>query len=436
MIKSALTALLLLLLLLAVAPSFASEPEPEPEPEAPAAGLWTRSLEGADAWWESGRTTAGDWWQRSQDVAGGAWDSTRGLLLPAEQDPFGNVWDRVLPTLGETLERQDRHAGLPEKAWFGTDQRSNQKAIDKLLDDAVAILSTSELRRYRDRIRFLEGEIERARQDIAEYRQRRVSAPAQSLVKKTVDDYEQAIAARQADIRRHEADLGTIKRELATELRAMGLIVSEEQVDLLLSTVVGDNLIDLGIVFENVKAVTGQLERLVSDSGEDLQNARRYYGMYVVVLRSLYEMHQQVERAITEQYLPQIDQIVARARELSAETLRLKERSPQRAQLLAANLDAQRLTIEAAGIYRRYLVEQAQQVASARSELAADIATAWNTYETVRVSGELVDLVRTSQRLLDGLLDRQVPALRPFENREMQREFEKLTAKLRAAEGG
>jgi hypothetical protein len=189
-------------------------------------------------------------------------------------------------------------------------------------------------------------------------------------------------------------------------------------------------------VFENVKAVTGQLEHLVEESGEDLQSARRYYGMYVVLLRSLYEMHQHVESAINEQYLPQIDQIIERARELSAETLRLKERSPQRAQLLAANLDAQRLTIEAAGIYRRYLVEQAQQVGKARAELAADIATAWNTYETVRVSGELVDLVRTSQRLLDGLLDRQVPALRPFENREMQREFEKLTAQLRAAEGG
>lgn len=420
------------LLLLAAAMPLAAEPPAE----GAEADLWTRTREGADAWWERSRTTAGDWWQRSQEAAGGAWDSTRGLLLPGEPDPFGTVWDRVLPTLGETLERQDRHANLPEKSWIGTDQRSNQKAIDKLLDDAVAILSTSELRRYRDRIRFLDGEIERARQDIAEYRQRRVSAPAQSLVKKTVDDYEQAITARQADIRRYETDLAAIKGEFAAELRAMGLIVGEEQVDLLLSTVVGDNLIDLGIVFENVKSVTAQLEHLVEESGEDLQSARRYYGMYVVLLRSLHEMHLHVERAITEQYLPQIDQIIERARELSAETLRLKERSPQRAQLLAANLDAQRLTIEAAGIYRRYLIEQAEQVGKARAELAADIAAAWNTYETVRVSGELVDLVRTSQRLLDGLLDRQVPALRPFENREMQREFEKLTAQLRAAEGG
>jgi hypothetical protein len=49
----------------------------------------------------------------------------------------------------------------------------------------------------------------------------------------------------------------------------------------------------------------------------------------------------------------------------------------------------------------------------------------------VRLSGELVDLVQASQQLLDGLLDRQVPALRPFENLAMQRELAKLTEQLR-----
>ena len=42
-------------------------------------------------------------------------------------------------------------------------------------------------------------------------------------------------------------------------------------------------------------------------------------------------------------------------------------------------------------------------------------------------------LIRHSRNLLDNLLERQVPALRPFENLAMQREFVKLTAQLRAA---
>jgi hypothetical protein len=164
-----------------------------------------------------------------------------------------------------------------------------------------------------------------------------------------------------------------------------------------------------------------------------MQSARRYYGMYVVLLRALNRMHLDVEQAIEQRYIPQINDIAKRAAALSDETRNLAREHPEKAAVLQANLEAQRLTIEAAGVYRDYLKQQAAQVRGARVALEEDIATAWNTYETVRVSGELVDLVKSSQQLLEGLLDRQVPALRPFQNLEMQREFAKLTEQLRAA---
>ena len=344
------------------------------------------------------------------------------------------VWDEVLPKLDETLTLQERQSELPESAWFGEDQESNQEAIDALLDEAVGILSTSEVLHYRERIRVLHQEIDRAREDIAEASRRRVSAPERSMVKRTVKDLDQEIEERQADIARFQEELSRARRAFAADLRKLGLTLSDEQVELLLATVVGDNLIDLGIVFDNVKGITAQLEELVQESGEDLQSARRYYGMYLVLLKSLNQMHLQVDRAITERYVPQIDAIISRAKALTAETRSLREQSPDKEDLLAANLSAQLLTIQAAGVYRAYLIEQKRQVADARQDLERDIAAAWNTYETVRVTGELVELVRSSRKLLDGLLDRQVPALRPFGNLEMMREFEKLTAQLRSGE--
>lgn len=407
----------------------AEKPTAEEESE-----VWSRTRQTADEWWERSQETAGEWWQRSRETAGEAWESTRGLLSEGDQNHFGRVWDQVLPKLEDTLALQERQAELPERAWLGADQQSNQEAINDLLDEAVDILSTSSLEGYRERIRRLKTEIAEARQDIADYRQRRVSAPAESYVKKTVEDYDRAIAKREADIKRYEEELTTIKGDFAAELRRLGLKLSDGQLEFLLSTVVGDNLIDLGIVFDNVKAITAQLEQLVEQSGEDLQNARRYYGLYVIVLKSLKHMHLQVEQAIADQYIPQIDAIIDRARTLSTETRTLQARSPDDRDLLAANLEAQQLTIEAGGVYRQYLTEQAQQVMKTRKDLEKDIATAWNTYETVRVSGELVGLLRASRRLLEGLLDRQVPPLRPFQNLEMKREFDMLTAQLRMAE--
>jgi hypothetical protein len=403
------------------------EPLPEAQPAAPAPSA-TSEL------WQRTRETAGDWWQRSRALAERAVQDARGLT--ADDQGFGRVWKDLLPKLDETLTLEERQANLPDSAWFGPDQSSNQSKINDLLDDAVEILSTSPVQRFRERIRNLQGEIERARSEIAGYRQRRVSAPVDSAVQRTVADYDRLIAAREADIRRLGVELQAVKGEFAAAVRSLGVELTDAQVELLLSTVVGDHMVDLGVLFDNVKSVTAQLEQLVSQSGEDLASARRYYGMYVVLLRALHRMHVQIEESIGELYLPQIDAIIARTQSLMAETRRLQKQSPGKLELLAANLEAQQLTLEAAAVYRQYLSDQAEQVARARAELDKDIAAAWNTFETVRVSGELVGLVRSSQRLLEGLMSRQVPVLRPFENLELRREMEKLTEQLRAARPG
>jgi DNA repair exonuclease SbcCD ATPase subunit len=398
-----------------------------------AAALWRSSQEQAGSLWQRSRETADDWWQRSRELTLDAWQNTRDSLTPAEADAFGQVWTTVVPKLEQTVALEEAQRDLPERAWFRRDRHDVREDIDQLLDESVAILSTSPVQQYRERIRALEQQIVEARSDLSDYRKQRVAAPTKSLTAKTVDDYDRLIDAREQDVERYKDELDRIKREFAADLRAMGLELSDEQVEFLLSTVVGDNLVDLGIVFDNVKSITVQLERLVRDSGEDLQSARRYYGMYVVLLRALSQMHLDVEQAIEQRYIPEINDIADRAKALSAETRALQRRRPEKAEVLAANLQAQQMTIDAAAVYRDYLKQQVGQVKSARDALQEDIETAWNTYETVRVSGELVDLVRSSQQLLDGLLNRQVPALRPFQNLEMQREFAKLTEQLRAA---
>ena len=393
--------------------------------------LWQRSSEQAGTLWERSRDTAGDWWQRSRE----AWDGARDALAPTQPDTFGQVWTNVVPKLEETVALDEVQRDLPEKAWFRRDQSDVQADIDELLDASVAILSTSPVQQYREQIRALEAAISEARASIDQYRKARVAAPEKSLVERTVADYDKLINERERAIDRARQELQSIKQQFAAELRGMGIELSDEQLEFLLSTVVGDNIVDLGIVFDNVKAITAQLEELMRETGEDLDSARRYYGMYLVLLRALNRMHLDVEQAIDQRYVPQINDIAERAQALSVETRDLKRRHPEKADILDANLAAQQLTVEAADVYRRYLKDQGKQVAEARAALQQDIATAWNTYETVRVSGELVDLVKSGQQLLDGLLRRQVPALRPFQNLEMQRELSKLTEQLRAAEG-
>ena len=370
------------------------------------------------------------WFQQAESMMRGAWQD---LLGEEQRSEFARVWDETLPRLEQTLALSDRHETLPASAWFGSDQASNQEAMDALLDETIDILAIAPAQNYREQVRELETAIRDTQRSIADYRRQRIGAPSESLLKDTVADLDARIRTAQGRISVLEQDLQVVKDEFAGQLRDLGLELGPEQLDFLLSTVIGDDLVNLGIVFDNVKQITQQLEALMAESQHDLDSARRYYGMYTVMLTALDRMHRQLLQAINERYLGEIDDIIERTRQLARETQELQRRSPLD-ENLAANLKAQVLTLDTAELYRDYLLEQAKEVAAARERLGTDIAIARNTYDTVKVSGELVSLMHSSRRLLDNLIERQVPALRTFQSLEMKREFENLTLQLRGSD--
>lgn len=55
---------------------------------------------------------------------------------------------------------------------------------------------------------------------------------------------------------------------------------------------------------------------------------------------------------------------------------------------------------------------------------------AQNTYATVRYSAELLAILQTSRHSFDALMGLQIPAMQPFSNARIQREFEALSRRL------
>jgi hypothetical protein len=370
-------------------------------------------------------------WDRTREAIYHAWAWVRD---EAPQDSFAAVWEGIVPNLQAILALEERHDRLPDSAWLGDDKASNEADINRLLDESIEILVQSNAQRYREKIRELEARAREAHERIAEYRRERVTAPAKGVWRSTAEDYDRRIAELNATIAEYDRELEGLKADFVREIQGSHVDLSDEQLDFLLSTVVGDDLIQIGIAFDNIRTITGQLEQLLIDSQEDLTAARRYYGMYTVLLRILDRMHQRLVEDIDRRYVPEIAQIIERTKVLRDGTRILKQRQPPASQALTANMEAQELTLKAALRYRQYLLAQRAEVLAARQRLAGSLQVAFNTYETVKVSGDLVGLMRSSQKLLDVLASLQVPALRTFENLEMKREFERLTLRLKQDE--
>jgi len=345
-------------------------------------------------------------------------------------DPdFTHLWEDLMPRLENIVDLQERHEQLPDSAWLGPDKSSNENDINRLLDEAVNLLGNNDSQRYRRQISELKTAIAGLEREISAARRQRVTAPQEGLWQTTVADYKRQIEGHQRQIAAYQQQIADLKQQFAEALRQSGLAISDEQLDFLMSTVIGDDLIGMGMAFDHVKDMIAQLELLLVESGENLTAARRYYGIYTVLLRVLVRMHQQLLDTVAH-YQQQLTTIDQKTRALLQESRRLQRGAERHQAVLAANIEAQRLTLRSAKLYQDYLRDQASDVARSQQELQRDLAVARNTYETVKVSGELVQLMQSGQHLLDQLFSRQVPTLFSFQNLELKREFEKLTSRL------
>jgi hypothetical protein len=351
----------------------------------------------------------------------------------AEQDPrLMQIWEKIFPTLENLLALELASEQLPSWSWWGKDKSDNQREINELLNTAVATLSADETSKTRDNIKLLEGKIRSFKNNIADYRQAQITAPRHSHWRTTVTDYEEKIQQLQQQISQTEQMILQLKNQFAQQLSQLGLNISQTQLDSLLTSVVGDSLIQGQTVYQHVKQIHRQLMTLAKNSGEDLEISKRYYGLHTILLKILLHMQETFLTHLDAQYLPKLEKIIQTVQDMIATTQGLfqQEVEETRRQHLRANFNAQELTLKTARSYKLHLTAYRNQMVTAKDKTAHDLAIAQNTYKTVAVSGELIHLLHTSQQAFDSLLNLSIPELLKFENLQMQQEFAILTQKL------
>ena len=385
--------------------------------------------EPARSWWETTQQTTKNVWNKSTHRIK-TWVNS---INKVEADhSLATIWKQMLPTFDQLLALEKQQETLPDSAWFSKDKADNNVEINQLLDEAVGILSFAASNATRDQIRSLEQQIRELKQAISQYRQAQISAPPQSTWETTAPEYENKIKQNLVLIERANQKIAQLKMNFAQQLAEHHLYLSSAQLDVLLSSVVGDDIIQMSIVYDNVKKISQQLLTLALDSGEDLEISQRYYGMYMILLNILLHMQQNFITQIDKKYQPKLAQIMEKVQNIqyTTENLLRHETDTKRRRHLMANLEAQQLTLTTAQLYQQHLQQQRSKLVQAKAKTVSDWQIAQNTYKTVIISGELVNLLRSSQKFLDLLLNLQVPELVEFENLQMKQEFAILTQQL------
>lgn len=347
--------------------------------------------------------------------------------------------------LRDTAEQRAEADKLPSRNEFvvpplWTETREDRQAhVRSLLDAAMGIVTDVPIVDVQKRVEGLRANIRELEDQIVAHKEKQLSAPKDGMLPgvltDTVDSLQAAIEANEKRIAANRAEIKKAKGEIHDALVQSGVDLDAEQVDLLLDSVLSGDLVRLVAVFNAAKLIDGQLAARMNSAGENMKAARKYFAMHAALFAMLVHAQDATIDKIDTVYLPKLSAIlkdITAAQKKSKALLRRSSR-PDQVRALKANIESQSIARTAATRYRRYLLQQREQIARARAKATHDLRIADNTFATVEASFQLRTLMRDSAASFEAIQRLEAPTFdQVFKNEALRREFENLTRRLDA----
>jgi len=369
-----------------------------------------------------------------------------------QQDPRANdeaykrseqLLEAIDSILKDAAEERAKAQDLPSQdkfilppLWSDT-REDNEERVRALLDSALEIVTDAPVVEMQNTIAERRAAIGRMREQITELKQQRLSAPEDGMLpgvltdtKSSIDD---AIDGLERRIAASRADIAEKKAEIHNALEDAGVTIAREQLDLLLDSVLGGDLIKLVAAFEAASGIDRRLGELLEASSDNPKAARRYFAMHASLFAMLLHAQDALIEKIDGEYMVKLQAILTDIRQARQETYRLLagQNRPDQQRALDANLKAQNFAEKVAGVYKDYLETQRKQLTDARKRTTRDLRIADNTYRTVEASFQLRALMQNSRATFEAIQRLEAPGFEQiFRNESLRKEFEQLTREL------
>ena len=356
----------------------------------------------------------------------------------AEEEDTRRFFEQAHGALDKALEAFDEKHLLPGEEdlafynFLATTQEDQQEKIQSYLDVAAEALGVSDITDRREKIADLKKQIEANQSNITVYKRKRISAPESSYnpLVTTRSGYDKKIEKARQDIQVANEEIQAEKDALLAQLNKIGMELDPETIDMLLESVTGDEFVKISVIFDNAKRFALKLENLTEQSGEDPEAAKKYYGVYLMLLKTVDRLQNKFVDNVDKVYYPQLEQFAEQAQKNIADAERAIKLGGN-AQVLRNNIASNEETYDVAGFYKESLSHQKHQMMMANLECKKNILTAANTYKTAALSKDMAELMAVSRRAFDAITSLAVPDLRPFENKKMKQAFSEMTRQLR-----
>lgn len=355
-----------------------------------------------------------------------------------ETEEVQKFFEQAHEALDDALNLFDDAETRPEEGdlnffdFLSRTKESQTRKVESYLDVAGEALGISSISNRRQLILDLRESISGNQRNISTFKRKRISAPASTFnpLGVTKSGYDKKIEVAKDAIVQAQNSIEVEKENFIKDLNRIGMDLDSESIDNLLESITGDEFVRVSIIFDNAKSFAAELERLTNETGEDLEAAKKYYGVYLMLLKTVSRLQEQFVESVDNEYYPKLDEFAAKARKNIKEAKRAIAAGGDET-VLRNNITSNQLTYDAAIFYKEGLAHQKHQMMMANLECKKNILTAANTYKTVALSKDVAALMAVSRRAFDAISGLSVPDLRPFKNEKMKDAYSQLTRELR-----
>ena len=362
------------------------------------------------------------------DLTGEEGEVTQALsTLSAARQKSILSWDKMEDRFADIIEVKGEKDQAPKSAFFKKDKASYQEDIDALLGDVYGILNDNIVKEASNSIAQIDSTILAL--------QKKASQQKSKSVILIGEDKREALKKQQQyedDIAEYQHNREKMIEVVQVRLDEFGTELSFEQVEALLVRVNADDILAMTTIFPVIGEIASSFAKITATSGEDLNNAKKYYSMYVVLLELQLYIQERYITDLKYKYIPRIDELQNKQNSLIKTTKNEMRKAPSKhKKAYSLNLKSQNTTLQAIKLYKVNMQQDLSNMSKAHSLLVEDYTLAVNTLNTVTMSSQVSNLITNSSQLFDTIMALQAPELVPFNNIQMQKEFSALTDKIK-----
>lgn len=344
------------------------------------------------------------------------------------------IRDEVFPVISEGIEEAAQNKDVEKRSVAEIITFRDPKFV-RLIEECFEIMADSPFVDLMTEQENMLSAIQKKQKQINELTKKSFTAPPSSWnpFKTTQESIREDIKELKAEIENLRSEFQQKKDSVFLSMEQAGVPIAREQFELMINAVDSSDQAKIMAVAENLKFINEEIKTKVSDPNAPIDLIKIYTGVYMMSYKIYLYSIEQAMLSIESQYMPKLSEMKQENQKLYNDSVSLlsQKQTAEDKQLLKNNISQQERMVTVINTYEKYLINQHKRLQALSQFMNKRFKVAENTFHTIRLSSELLSLIRTTDADFSRIFEFKPAELSVLYEERLRKEFMEVSESLK-----